>query len=213
MEYPARKYLICDTETSGLFDFAKGADAEGQPRLAHFVGIKIDEEAKTRSVMDLYVKPDGWTLEGTQAQEINKLSMERLEAEGLPIADVLRVYANILDEGHIFVSFNSRYDSKVMRGELRRAGMDDRFEQTHTICVMLPLQGLGITKASGKSGWPTLADACRHFHINLDEAHQGLADALGAEQIFHQLRGMGRLPEPRIPYAKRRPEIQNTMDI
>ena len=28
------KYAVIDTETSGLFDFSKPAEAEGQPRLA-----------------------------------------------------------------------------------------------------------------------------------------------------------------------------------
>lgn len=33
--------LVIDTETNGLFDFSKPADAEGQPRLAHLAMIAM----------------------------------------------------------------------------------------------------------------------------------------------------------------------------
>lgn len=39
------KYLIIDTETTGLFDFSKPADGEGQPRLAQICMIEWDGES------------------------------------------------------------------------------------------------------------------------------------------------------------------------
>jgi DNA polymerase III epsilon subunit-like protein len=199
-------YVVLDTETSGLFNFALPADAEGQPRLAHLAMIFVDENLQEESIVDLLVHPDRWTMP-PEVAAINHLPQEFLMEKGLPVAHVLQAYTDAVDRGLIVVAFNSQFDLKVMRGELRRAGMDDSFERTPNICVMRPLTDIcKIPKANGKGyKFPKLSEAMAHFKIEQHGAHSAGGDARSALELFRKLKELGRCPEPSVNYAKKRP--------
>jgi len=201
------KFAIFDTETSGLFDFSRPADAEGQPRLAHLNIILLDEQMVEEDVIDLYVKPDGWEMQ-PDAQAINGLTDEFLDANGTPIAVVLAKYAEIIDQGYALAAYNAQYDTKVMRGEMRRLGIDDRFEATPNVCIMRACGGLKIQKADGGRGWPKLSDCCAHFGIDHNAAHTAGGDTRAALEVFLRLHALGALPDARVHYAKNRPDSE-----
>ena len=196
-------YAVIDTETSGLFNFALPADAEGQPRLAHLAMIFVDENLQEESVVDLLVKPEGWTMP-PEIAAINHLPNELLLEKGLPVAHVLQAYTDAVDRGRIIVCHNAQYDTKIMRGELRRASMDDRFERTPNICTMRALTDIcQIPKASGKGfKFPKLSEAMAHFQIEQHGAHSAGGDARSALELFRKLKELGRCPEPSVNYAK-----------
>lgn len=196
-------YAILDCETTGLFNFALPADAEGQPRLAHLAMIFVDADLQEESVVDLLVKPDGWTMP-PEVAAINHLPNELLLEKGLPVAHVLQAYIDAVDQGRIIVCHNSQFDLKVMRGELRRAGMDDRFERTPNICTMRALTDIcQIPKANGKGfKFPKLSEAMAHFKIEQHGAHSAGGDAQSALELFRKLKELGRCPEPSINFAK-----------
>lgn len=200
------KYAIFDTETSGLFDFSKPAHAEGQPRLASLSMILLDRELREERTIDAYVAPDGWEMQ-PGAQEVNGLSTEFLLANGRPIADVLAEYVAVIDEGYVLVAFNAQYDTKVMRGELRRIGEDDRFEATPNICVMKASTPVCQIRKKRGVGFkqPKLSEACEFFGITNADAHSARADTRAALEIFLKLHALSALPEPSIRYAVNRP--------
>ena len=198
-------YAVIDCETTGLFNFALPADAEGQPRLAHLAMIFVDENLQEENIVDLLVKPEGWTMP-PEVAAINHLPNELLLEKGLPVAHVLQAYTDAVDRGRIIVAFNSQYDTKIMRGELRRAGMDDRFERTPNICVMRALTDIcKIPKANGKGyKFPKLSEAMAVFDIKQDGAHTAGGDARSALELFRVLKNSGRCPEPSVSFAKER---------
>lgn len=203
------KYAIFDTEGTGLFQFkdANGvpvpADAPGQPRLAHLAMFMIDEQLESVDSIDLYAKPDGWSMPqgpGT-AGEVNGLTDAFLREYGVPVREILDRYVEVIDAGYTLVAFNAQFDLKQMRAELRRAGMDDRFDRTPNICVMRAAMKLGVQKASGGGGYPKLADCARHLGIEF-EAHTAGGDARAALALFRHLHSIGGLPEAKVHYAK-----------
>ena len=200
------KYAIIDTETSGLFDFSKPADAEGQPRLAHFAAILTHDLVEVHTV-EMFVKPDGWSMPDDVAA-INGLTNEILADKGVPIAVALGCYTQLVNEGHVIVAFNSQYDTKVMRGELRRAGMDDLFDRTPNICVMRALTDIcRIPKARGGGfKFPKLSQAAAHFDLQQDAAHRAMGDARTAFDLFRKLHELGACPPPCVHLAKIRPQ-------
>lgn len=197
------KYLIVDTESSGLFDFSKPADAEGQPRLAHLGMLFVDESMAIEREASLYVKPDGWVMPA-EAQAVNGLSMEMLAAKGIPVVEVLAQYSAAIEEGRVVVAYNAQYDCKMLRGELRRAGMPDLFDVTQNICVMRPCTGVcKIPKANGKGyKFPKLAEALAHFKFPQEAPHTAMDDARGAYRIFRKLKELGLCPEPEVHRAQ-----------
>ncbi len=203
------KYAVIDTETSGLFQWDKPADAEGQPRLASLGLVLLADDLTVESETEILVKPEGWEM-GAEAGAVNGLTMERLNAEGQPILAVLARYTEIIQAGYVLASFNCQYDSKIMRGELRRAGLPDMFETTPNICLMRAATDVCcVPKKSGK-GWkfPKLQEACAFFKIEQPAAHSALGDARSAKDILLALHVLGKLSEAQVHYAVNRPTAE-----
>lgn len=220
------RYLILDTETSGLpLPYVKGqpppsATAEGQPRLASFTAIattedlEVDEDASIAGL----VRADGWKM-SPGATKVNGITDEMLAEGGLPVAEVLKIYAEFIDAGWIVVAHNVQFDAKVMRGELRRAGMDDRFMKTFTLCTQKASQAVIKEAPTHKmlaAGYktfkqPKLQEAYEYFYGELfAEAHTAAADARACLAVLRKLKALNALPEPSILFAKSR---DNTKEL
>lgn len=196
-------YLTFDTETTGLFDFKQPADAEGQPRLCSFAAIIQDAKGEEIDRAQWLIKPDGWSIDGTKAGEVNGHTDAELEAEGIPVRDVLGYWTEMISEGMIAAAFNAEFDCKVMRAELRRAGLDDLFEQTPQTCIMRglkPYQDQGLAMKRGQ--YVSLADACAFFELDQAEAHKAMSDTEDAAKILRILIRDGNVIPPKVHYAK-----------
>ena len=192
-------FIIKDTESNGLFDFRQPADAPGQPRVAEVALLYVNDALEIEREYRAYVKPDGWEMT-PEASAINGLTTEFLEANGVPIMEVLAVYSAAIVEGRAVVAFNAQHDCKQMRGELRRAGLPDLFKETRNVCVMRKANG-HILKAGGKKGWPSLAEARTFLQRPVDRPHGALSDAFDAYAIFKFLHGRGVDLTPEVHYA------------
>lgn len=203
-------YVVFDTETTGLFLFKDKetgepvpADDPRQPRMASFAAILADESGREISRTKYFVKPDGWSIDGTQAAEVNGLTDEFLAENGVPVSDVLDIWEGYVRDGLIVAAFNAQFDCKMMRAELRRAGRDDLFEQTKNTCLM---RGLAPYKNEGLCivrGMVKLSEACAHFGIENEDAHDAMSDAQAALCILQRLIADGRVIEPKVHYAKK----------
>lgn len=206
------RYAVIDCENSGLFDFSKPADAPGQPRLAELGIIIVEENKETGhlhevSRRDFLIKPEGWEMT-PEASSVNGLTTEILLERGVPIHDVLLVYSGLILAGYAIASFNSQFDCKQMRAELRRAGMDDLFEKTFNVCLMRASTDVcRIPKKTGKGyKFPKLSEACAFFKIEPEPTpHRAIHGAERAAKILIALQGLARLPAPDVHYAKERP--------
>ena len=202
------KYAVIDCESNGLPDYTKPADDPCQPRLASLGIVMIDDERtedKALQVTDEHeflVKPDGWAMK-PEAGAVNGLTDERLEAEGLPIINVLSKYRTLIESGYVIAAFGAQHDCKIIRGEFRRRGLPDLFEETKNVCLMRACLPLRVPKANGKGGWPRLEDACRFFGIEPEPLpHAAINGARCAAQVLFALAKLGKLPAAEVHYAK-----------
>jgi DNA polymerase III epsilon subunit-like protein len=199
-------YLVLDTETSGLMDFKKPADAPGQPRVCSIGLIFVNEDLTTESEIEHLIKPNGWRLDNnSEAAKINGLTQEKLDAEGVDIKEVLRTYGESIDNKRIIVGHNCSFDMKLMRAELRFAGMPDRYMQTRSLCTMWGSRDVvGIPAKNGRGfKIPKLIEACDYFGIEQPAKHTALADARSALEILRKLRDAGKMPAYADPYDDR----------
>lgn len=179
-------FTVIDTESSSLFDFKKPADDPSQPRLAQLCMIDVNDELEIEREANFYIRPEGWTMD-PKATEVNGLTDDFLNEHGVPIVEALAEYQNRILNGRAIVAFNAQFDCKAMRGELRRAGLDDLFMKTRNVCVMRKANGV-ILKAGGKKGWPSLAEARAALGLEPDGAHKAIKDAHDALAVFRHLR-------------------------
>lgn len=203
-------YLVFDTETTGLFQYKDRlgrsipADDPSQPRLASFAAITTDEEGNEISRDKVFIKPDGWTIDGTVAAKVNGLSDEFLNDTGKPVAEVLDLWEAYIGDGLIAAAYNAQFDCKMMRAELRRAGRPDLFDKTRNTCLMRALRPYQDRGLKGKGGMVRLEVACDYFGITNAQAHDAMGDAQAALEIMRRLISDGNLLEPKVHYSNSR---------
>lgn len=202
------RFAVFDTETTGLFlfrDKATGqpvpADDPCQPRMASFAIIFADATGRALGRHKVFIKPDGWSIDGTEAGRVNGLTDAFLHENGLPVAHALNIWNACIDRGLAATAFNAQFDCKMMRAELRRAGRPDRFEETHNICVMRALAPYASEGLAFRSGRVKLSVACDFFGIVNENAHDAMGDAEAARAILERLILDGRLPDAGVYYA------------
>lgn len=182
--------LFMDVETTGLFNYSKRAHEDGQPRMCSLAALLVDgETGGEKSVLNVLVKPDGWT---NDAEHINGLSMARLEADGIPVGEVLTFFDDMLNRADVVCGFNVDFDLKMHRGECRRDGRPDRYGDVPKVCVMF-----GAAQAINKQRRIKLAAAVEAL---LDRPHAGahtaMADCQAARDLYFELKRRGQLPSP-----------------
>lgn len=198
------KFMALDTETSGKFDFKKPADDPNQPRLASVAMIFLDEDLQIVTESHCLIKPDGWELT-EEAARVNGLTMEQLERDGIPIKEALQIYTDAIEEGYAVAAHNAQFDCKMMRGELRRADMDDLFEKTANLCTMRKLTNVcQIPPASGRGAYkfPKLSEACVFFGLSEVGDHTSLNDARAVVHLLREMRKRNVDMEPTVHYAR-----------
>jgi DNA polymerase III epsilon subunit-like protein len=200
---------VIDTETSGLANFALPADHPDQPHLAELSIILCDKNLEPLGYENYLIKPDGWEVT-PGATAVNGLTTERLEREGVPLAGVLARYVEIIDAGVVMIAHNAQYDGKIMRGELRRAGGDDRFMLTKTICTMRGMtEHCQLAGSRGKWKWPTLNQAYEFVSgaARASLAHSADNDATACLAVASWMLMNGKLPEPQVYFRKGGKEV------
>lgn len=209
-------YLIFDTETNGLMDYKRPADAPGQPRVAQFAALVTDAQGNITGSYTQYVKRDGWSM-SPDTTAINGITDDMLDRDGIPIIHALDYYFNLIERGFAVVAYGAQFDCKMMRSEARRAGIDDRFEQTNNICIMREARGFAksigreIIKAGGSNkGWPKLTDLCNFLDVApVGTAHGAVDDAATLHLCFRKMLELGYEPVPEVHHAKNYEEIRS----
>lgn len=195
-------YILIDTEGSGLFDFKRPAEAEGQPRLAELAMIYLDDNLIAEREYQAYIQPDGWEMH-PDATAVNGLTTEFLQRHGVPVQMALNVYTTAILTGRAVVAHNAQHDCKQLRAELKRAGLPDMFEQTKNVCTMRGAMSFKVKKLNGKGGFPGLLDLAAHFNVAPpDKAHGGVGDVRCLERVFRAMVAAGFEPQPMIHRAK-----------
>jgi DNA polymerase III epsilon subunit-like protein len=205
---PHPGYACFDTEGTGLFDYKQPADAPGQPRMASLAIIYVDENLELERECQIFIRPDVSDYTMTEgAQKAHGLTVEFLNEHGVPVTEALNEYLSAVDNGRIMVAHNSQHDMKQLRAELRRAGMQDRFEDSPNICTMRAMTDICKIPPRGNRGgykWPALSEALLFIGSENLGDHSAINDAKGALELLRYLKRTGNMPEAKVHYKKDR---------
>jgi hypothetical protein len=198
-------YAVIDTETNGLMDYKLPAEDPAQPRLAEFGMTLVNAALEIEEEFHAYIKRDGWEMT-PETTKINGITDAMLDAEGVPVAEVLARYDAAIRGGRVIVAHNAQFDCKVMRSELHRAGMDKLFEMTPNICTMRSLTNVcKIPPNGGRGGykWPKLSEAVVFFGGMPKGDHTVMTDIADTVWILQQMRKRGiEFPEAKVHFAR-----------
>jgi len=198
----ATKYAIISTCSSDRFDYKLAADAAGQPRLAMLAYAMVDDGKESFS--DPYVVlPDGWRM-SPDAAAATGLTDDLLRGPGEPVLGALIAYVELVKDGHVIVAYGAPHHMKLMRGEMRRAGMADHYAETPYIDLMRAMTDVcRLPNPSGRKGFkfPKFAEALAHFGEPCPEVRDAAFDLRASLLLFRKLSAMVKLPAPRFPGA------------
>ena len=185
-------FLFLDTETTGLPDFRKPADDPGQPRIASIAMLLCEPvDCRIVAVHHQLVRPAGWTV-SAEAEAVHGLSTAMLQRYGADLRFALGWFTlNTEATRPTIVGHSIAFDLKMLRGELRRAGMPDLYDAAPTYCTMHKSRPLLRDLKKTPKLTEALRILCGH---TLADAHDVLADTMGARQLFIELRRRGAGP-------------------
>lgn len=191
-----------DTETTGVIDYSlKDLHHPSQPRIASLAAVLFHPTDGVIDQMDVLIKPDGWVMP-EEAMSINGLTMERLEAEGIPMVDALARFNAMKAKATDRLGFNISFDKQMMLREATVYGIIHDSEGLSTICVMHLSKPIAkIPFSDGKKGikTPKLSEAYLAIMGKpLEGAHSAMADTMAAIDIYLKLIELGHVPQARV---------------
>jgi DNA polymerase-3 subunit epsilon len=212
-------YPVCivDVETTGLPTFRLPADDPSQPRIASIAAALLQEDPAAEPViMHRLIRPDGWVMPAELVEKLgNGLWQHVLDAEGVPIDEALEEFLGLLDRAEVLAAYGIMFDTKMLRGELRRAGRPDLFGTKPEFCVLkeatnqCKIAPTDAMMATGRT-WSKSAKLSEACEILLGRKHEGAHDALNdvltTVDLYRLFAGKGLItPKVRPSYPDHQP--------
>ncbi|WP_326814072.1 exonuclease domain-containing protein [Streptomyces sp. NBC_01763] len=124
-----------------------------------------------------------------EATAVHGIDTEAARSAGRPapvvIAEITDALAEDADAGLPIVAMNAQFDLTLLDREARRYGIRPLFDRA-TPCVIDP-RVLDKKVDRFRRGSRTLTDLCRHYVVQLNEAHTAEADAVAACAVAWKL--------------------------
>lgn len=188
------KVLVFDTETTGLFKKRKDDHPE-QPWIVQLGAVLFDlkDDRFSKTLNTLVIPPPSAQIDEenyAHAERVHGISLESIYANGRSTEEVLKELRDMRQEADIVAAFNFSFDSRIVRCAEQRTHQtfrDDPVlghpEEVAHHCIMLHAQA-----AMRVSRYPSLSKAYEHyFGVPLVGAHDALADAVAAAQLYTAL--------------------------
>ncbi len=185
-------YLIFDTETTGLPKRwnAPLTDSDNWPRCIQIAWQLHDENGKLIEHQDYLVQPEGFNIP-YDAEKIHGISTELAQQKGIPLAEVVEKFVEVLSKTKFVVGQNIGFDNNIMGAEFHRLGLENPLPKfkvldtcTETTAQLCQLPG----GRGGKFKLPTLTELHKFlFNSPFNEAHNATADVEATTRCFLEL--------------------------
>ncbi len=191
-------YLFFDTETTGLIDRNLPLDDPSQARILQLAAKLVSEKGEVIDQLCTYIKPEAsWPPIHEKAFAAHGISIEKCEAEGIPMPQALAYFNSMKARCSTRVAFNISFDKQMLHREALAYDMVQSYpwqadfcvmQATKEICNMAPTQRMIEAGISGSKP-PKLTEAYRFFFgRDFDGAHDAMADVEATIEIFFKLK-------------------------
>lgn len=189
--------LFFDTETTGFVHDHLPLAHPQQPYLVQLAAILAEEDGTERALLDLIVRPDGWTIP-KQASDVHGITTELATRVGVPLQVAIAMFSNLARNAEAFVAHNIAFDNKVIATQLARLNRADpeHWPTTYhcTKELAAPVVNLPPTARMRAAGFtkpkpPTLGECYLHlFGETLEHAHSALVDTRACKRVYLRLK-------------------------
>lgn len=185
-------YLIFDTETTGLprnYN-APISDTDNWPRCIQIAWQLHDEWGNLIEHQDYLIKPEGFNIP-YDSERIHGISTALAEERGVPLADVLLKFNEVLAKAKFIVGQNIGFDVNIIGCEFYRAASESPLTTMPVLdtCTEVTAELLKIPGGrGGKFKLPTLTELHEYlFGQPFAEAHNATADVEATTRCFLEL--------------------------
>lgn len=187
-------FLIFDTETHGLPKDYKASPelSHNWPRVLQIAWEVYDENEQLIERVCELIKPEGWTI--TDAFSLkNGFTTENNDLKGVPMKEMLQRFIARRMECQYSIAHNISFDSKILRAEMFRYGMNTEFTATKVCTMMKSTSYCGLfSDKSSRFKWPKLEELHHKlFACGFEGAHDGAADVAATAKCFFELKRRG----------------------
>lgn len=192
------KFVVYDVETTGLPLWDVPSDDPAQPHITHLAATVLDADLNEVQSINRYVLPQGWEVP-PDITELTGITTAFLHENGVPVADVVKEFRDLVHPAELIVAHNSGFDKRMLRIEMKRLGLleeaDAWKEDNRHYCTMKTCTDIvKAPKGNGKKGYkyPTLTETYHYFFGAAPSAaaHRADADVATTVAIFKKLREM-----------------------
>ena len=124
------KFLVLDTETTGLYLPSMPSNHPDQPRILSVGAILANDLGEEVERFHAIVRPDGWEIPADSIA-IHGITMERAMDEGHPADEVLHQLYTMMGRARIRTGFNEPFDRRMVRIDTYRHGRGVLSEYGH----------------------------------------------------------------------------------
>lgn len=201
----AGKYLVFDTETTGLpmNKYAPADDFRNWPHVVQIAWLLFDDEHKLIERGNFYLKQPVEI--PADAVRIHGITTEMMHERGLEPATVYAGFKKAVENAEYLIAHNVDFDIPILRCDFLRNGLQWKFPPSRLVCTMK--RGADFCKIpssrGGKYKWPTLMELYRNCFEPGDSAgiapdknsirslHNADTDAAITARCFFRLRDLG----------------------
>lgn len=214
------KYLIFDTETTGLPGAMTGEDglthssSNDYPKPVEIAWAVFDEAGNEISTCCRFIRPEGFTLP-ERAARINSLSTEFLLENGCDEVEVLNLLLSDIWTCDVLVAHNIEYDFETLCGRLQDRQMTDGLRLLHSKplrdTMYESMQWCAIPDPrTGGIKRPRLSELHRKlFRTDFENAHDALGDVKATARCFFELLRRGIVARSEKNATETRGKVSN----
>lgn len=173
---------IFDTETTGKYDFTKGALHPSQPRIVSLAASVFSDDGQ-HEVGQYYaiIRPDDFVIPA-DVTRIHGITQEFAKTNGMDGKGVINSFLRMFVGCRLAIAFNSKFDFAMVTSEILRRCPDNEalFDSRKVRCAMLAASNcMKLPNQYGYESyaWPKLKDAYFWmFKQQMEGAHHSMAD-------------------------------------
>lgn len=194
--------LFYDTETQGLPDFGQPSEAPHQPHIVQIAACLVDlDTRKTVSIMDVIVRPNGWTIPDDVAA-IHGITTEHAMDVGISEPVALEMFQQLWNR-RLRIGHNQNFDARIIRIAQMRHNFSQELQEdwkagkaectqilSTPICKLPPTAKM---QAAGRNHFKSanLREAYQHFTGKpLENAHSAMADVQGCMAVWFAIKDL-----------------------
>ncbi|MDP4183638.1 MAG: 3'-5' exonuclease [Bacteroidota bacterium] len=192
------KYLILDTETTGLpkSRYAEIDDFDSWPYPVQIAWMLFDEDRKVIKSANYILKQK--TTIPTAASHIHKITTEIMKAKGVDPKAVYEELTNDIKNSKVIVAHNIEFDIPIIECDYLRNGFDKQlFYRKKKICTMKSsIEFCKLKRRNGGYKFPKLEELFGKLFYNdptaqIQGAHDASVDTMVTAKCFFELLDKG----------------------